>query len=224
MFTPEVPVPQLWWVLGGVITIAVVGLATRGLGRSARTRAAVLEEVRQALRGGVIEKPAGGGAQARGRLGHLEVTVDLQSDAMRPRQSPMWRVLAAGPVAVERPIEARVGGWEGWIDSWLQLGETLVVPSGAGPEFILHAEQMPALDHPLIVALRRQGVRLGPGALHARHDLMRAETRFGARPEENRSLFAYLHAMAEISELPRTHAPRVTGPPVPRHGVRPEGR
>jgi hypothetical protein len=136
----------------------------------------------------------------------------------------MWRVLAVGPVALDRQIEARIAGWEGWIDPWLQLGETLMVPPGVGPEFSLHAERMPTFDHPVVAALRRQGERLGLGAFHARPDLMRAETRFSPRPEENRPLFAYLHAMAEISELPRTRTPRAAGRPAPRFGVIPEGR
>jgi len=224
LLTLEVSLPQLWWALGGILAIAALGLATRGLGRSARTRATVLEEVRRSLRGGVIEKPAGRGRQVRGQLGQLEITVDLQSDAGRPRQSPMWRVLAVGPVAIEPPIEARVAGWEGWIDPWLQLGETLRVPPGVGPEFSLHAERMPTFDHPVLAALRRQGERLGPGALYARPDLMRAETRFGGGLEENRPLFAYLHTMAEISELPRRRTPGAASRPAPRDGVRPEGR
>jgi hypothetical protein len=220
----EVSLPQIWWALGGIFAVSALGLAMRGLGGSARTRAAVLEEVRCTLRGGVVERPPGRGAQARGQLGQLEITVDLQKDPSRPRQSPMWRVLAVGPVVLERPVEARVAGWEGWIDPWLQLGETLMVPTGVGPEFSLHAERMPTFEHPVVAALRRQGERLGPGALHARPDLMRAEARFGARPEENRSLFAYLNAMAEISELPRTRTPRATGRPAPQHGIIPGGR
>jgi hypothetical protein len=216
--------PQLWWALGGVLALAALGLAFRGLGRSARTRAAVLDEVRRTLRGGVVERPPGRGAQVRGQLGQLEITVDLQNDPARPRQSPMWRVLAVGPVALDRPVEARVAGWEGWIDPWLQLGETLMVPAGTGPDFSLHAERMPTFEHPVVAALRRQGERLGPGALHARSDLMRAEARFGALPDENRPLFAYLHAMAEISELSRTRTPRAAGRPASRQGILPEGR
>jgi hypothetical protein len=211
----------LWWALGGIVVVAGLVLAARG--RPARTRAAVLEEVRRLLRGGVVERPARRGEQARGQLGQLEITVDIQSDPGRPRQSPMWRVLAVGPVAIERPIEARVGGWEGWIDPWLQIGETLIVPAGVGPEFSLHAERMPSMDHPVVAALRRQGERLGQGALYARPDLMRAETRFATRLEENRSLFAYLHAMAEISDQSHKR-PSFKGSRVElRHGVRPEG-
>ena len=122
----------------------------------------------------------------------------------------MWRVLAVGPVPIDRPVEARVAGWQGWIDPWLQIGETLMVPSRVGPEFSLHAERMPSLEHPLVAALRRQGAGLGAGALHARPDLMRAEARFSARPEENRPLFAFLDAMGEISELPYTRSGRKT--------------
>lgn len=216
--------PQLWWILGGAIAIAIVGLASRGFVRSARTRAAVLDEVRQVLGGAVVEKPPGRGAQVRGRLGALEVTVELRSDATRPRQSPMWRALAVGPVAMERPVEARVGGWEGWIDPWLQLGETLIVPPRGGPEFTLHAEGLATLDHPVVVALRRQGERLGPGAFHARPDLMRIETGFRSTVTENRSLLAYLNAMAEISEWAWARTPGPPGPGVSSHSVLPEGR
>jgi hypothetical protein len=49
------------------------------------------------------------------------------------------------------------------------------------------------------------------------------ETRCGARLEENRPLFAFLHAVAEIAELPRTHTTRATGKGVPRYGLL-EGR
>ena len=216
--------PQLWWALGGILAIITLASVMGSIGRSARTRAAVLEEVRRMMRGGVIETPSGRSRQVRGRLGQLELTVDLHRDPARPRQSPMWRVLAVGPVAIERPIEARVGGWEGWIDPWLQLGETLMVPSGVGPCFSLHAERMPTFDHPVLAALRRQGDRLGSGALYARPDLMRVETRFGGGPEENRPLFAFLHAMVEISELPRTRTTPATIRPLPRDGLIPEGR
>lgn len=192
--------PLLPWFLGGAAFIAAIAIIF--FGRTARTRATVLEEVRRSLKGGVIERAAGRGMQARGRLGELEITVDLQHDPSRPRQTPMWRVLAVGPVMMERPIEARIAGWEGWIDPWLQLGETLTMPRGAGPEIELHAERMPSMEHPMVAALRRQGDTLGPGALHARPDLMRAETRFRPRPEDNRSLFAYLHAMVEVAERP----------------------
>lgn len=216
--------PQLWWAPGGVLALVVLIAAARVLGRSGRTRATVFEEVRRTLNGGVVERPAGRGVLARGRLGQLEMTVDLQNDPARPRQSPMWRILAVGPVALDRPIEARIAGWEGWIDPWLQLGETLSVPPGVGPGFSLHAERMPTFDDPVVAALRRQGERLGPGALHARPDLMRAETRFSARPEDNRPLFAYLHAMEEISEVPRTRPVRAPGRAPPRYGVIPEGK
>jgi hypothetical protein len=158
-----------------------------------------------------------------GRLGALTVTVDLQRDGRRPRQSPMWRVTAEGPVGLDHPVEARVAGWEGWIDPWMQLGETLSVAGSPGPPLTLHCEYVPATDHPLIAALRRQGERLGAGAIHARHDLIRVETRCGTRLEENRPLFAYLHVVGEMSELPPRKSPRLGGPPAPRYGVRPEG-
>jgi hypothetical protein len=215
---------QFWWILGGVLVVAAFAVATGGLGRAARTRSAVLEEVRRGMRGGVIERAAGHGSQARGRLGHLEITVDLQSDPGRPRQSPMWRVLAIGPVALDRPFEARIAGWEGWIDPWLQLGETLNMPPGGGPAITLHAECMPDIDHPVLVALRRQGERLGAGALHARPDLMRAEVRFAPSHDENRPLFAYLQAMVDISETPRARSSRGKARPAPRYGTIPEGR
>jgi hypothetical protein len=48
---------------------------------------------------------------------------------------------------------------------------------------------------------------------------MRAEVQFRPRPEQNRGLFAYLHVMAEISELQR---PRLSRAPAPHSaaGVR----
>jgi hypothetical protein len=214
-------VQPLFWGIAALIAVVVACALSLGVGRVGRTRAAVLEEVRRMLRGGVIERPPGRGMQARGLLGELEVTVDLHRDPSRPRQSPMWRVLAVGPVALDRPVEARVAHWDGWIDPWLQIGETLVVPASVGPEFTLHAERSPSLDHVVVVALRRQGERLGPGALHARPDLMRAEARFGVKVEDNRLLFAFLHAMAEISEEPRARHPRPPGQRqiAPRYGT-----
>ena len=210
------------WILGGIVVIVGIGVLLRRLRRATTTRSAVFEEVRRTLRDGRIER-LGGITVVRGHLGPLEVAVDLQNDPKRPKQSPMWRVSAEGPVAVERPIEARVSGWEGWIDPWLQLGETLTVLNASGPGFTLHAERPPRSDHPLATALRRQGERLGPGAFHARHDLLRAETRFGTRLEENRPLFAYLHVVGEIAELPQVRIPHPGGPQVPRYGVLPEG-
>jgi hypothetical protein len=209
------------WIAGGAVVVVALGVMARVLGRSQRTRGVVLEEVRRILHGGTIERPAGRGSQARGRLGQLEITVEIHKDLARPRQSPMWRVLAVGPVPIDRPVEARVAGWEGWIDPWLQIGETLMVPTGVGPEFSLHAERMPTFEHPVVAALRRQGAALGAGALHARPDLMRAETRFSVRPEENRALFAFLHAMGEISELPYTRSTRAAAEP-PRLRVKRE--
>jgi hypothetical protein len=216
-------VPLLGWVLGGIVAVVLAGLAARRLLRGAVTRAAVFEEVRRTLRDGALERSPVDGTVARGRLGPLVVTVDLQRDPRRPRQSPMWRITAEGRVPLECPVEARVGGWEGWIDPWLQLGETLTVPAATGPPLTLHAEPAPGADHPLVGALRRQGERLGPGALHARHDLMRAETRFGERVEENHALFAYLHVMGEIAELPHTRTSRAAPSSIPRYGVLPEG-
>ena len=213
---------QVAWILGVVALLIVAGFALRRIGRAAATRGAVTEEVRRTLRDGRIERQ-GGVTVVRGHLGHLEVAVDLQRDPKRPKQSPMWRVSAEGPVAVDRPIEARVGGWEGWIDPWLQLGETLTVLSAAGPGFTLHSERPPRPDHALAAALRRQGERLGPGAFHARQDLLRAETRFGSRLEDNRPLFAYLRVIGEIAELPQVRVPRPGGPQVPRYGALPEG-
>ena len=52
---------------------------------------------------------------------------------------------------------------------------------------------------------------------------MRLETRFSARLEENRPLFAYLHVVGEIAELPQVGFPRPVASPLPRYGVRPEG-
>lgn len=186
-------------VFGAALLVALA-IALRVVGRVSRTRARVLDEVRRMLRGGVVETLPGRGLQARGRLSELEVTVDLHQDATRSAQSPMWRVLAVGPVKFERPVEARIAGWQGWVDPWMQLGETLIVPAGVSPEFTVHSEHTTSLDHPVVAALRRQGPSLGPGALHVRPDLMRAEVQFKLMAERNRALFALLHAMREISE------------------------
>jgi hypothetical protein len=181
-------------------TVVIVALwLLRGAGRESRARELVLEEVRRQLRGGAVENLRSRGPQARGRLGELEVTVDLHHDPQRRGESPMWRVMAVGPVAVADPIEAKVGDWRGWIDPWLRTGQTLMVPEGAGPAFSVHAGQPATLDHPVVVALRRQGPALGAGALHVQRDFMRAEVRFDAQAENNRGLFGFLHAMAEIS-------------------------
>src|SRR4029453_12763595 len=169
---------MMWVVLAAIGTVTTLAFL-RSSRQSTRVRELVLEEVRRSLRGGVIDTLPGRGPQARGRLGALEVPVALYSDPARPAQSPMWRMLAVGPVRLEHPIEVRVSGWKGWIDPWLQLGETVVVPAGKGPEFPVPAEHTIWLDHPVIVALRRQGAGLGPGAFHARPDLMRAEVRCG---------------------------------------------
>lgn len=186
------------WILGVVAGVLACTLAGR-LTRVARVRGAVLEEARRLLRNGVIENAPGRGPQARGQLGELELTVDLHTDAKRPRQSPMWRVLAVGPVRLEQPVEVRVGGWQGWIDPWMQLARGRTV-RGAGPELEAHSEAEAPLDHVVLAALGRQGPQLVPGALYARPDLMRAEVEFRPRVDDNRGLFAYLHAMTEISE------------------------
>lgn len=212
---------QYWWIVGGIVVAVTAAIVLSRIGRAATTRTAVLDEVRRTLRDGRIEREEGR-IVVRGTLGPLAVSVDIQRDPKRSRQSPMWRVMAEGPVSLERPIEVRVGGWEGWIDPWLQLGETLTVLNGSGPGFTLHAERPPRPDHPIVGALRRQGDRLGPGAIHARHDLLRVETRFGSRLEENRPLFAYLHVIGEIAELPQARFPRPAGPQIPRYGVFPE--
>lgn len=188
------------WIIAGAVALMVLLALVRRLGRTAATRQQVLEEVRRMLRGGLVENTPGRGPQARGRLGQLEITVDMHQDAKRTRQSPMWRVLAVGPVRIESPLEVRVDGWQGWIDPWMQLAETRGISSGVGPTLELHGDHLPELSHPVLMALRRQGPALGRGALYARPDLMRAEIRCGSRPEENRPLFAYLQAMAEVSE------------------------
>jgi hypothetical protein len=187
------------WIVPAAIGALAALIFLRSSGRAARTRAEVLDEVRRSLRSGVLDELPGRAPQARGRIGELEITVDLHSDPARPAQSPMWRILAVGPVGLDRPLEVRIADWKGWIDPWLQLGESVMVPAGMGPGFTVHAEHSIHLDHPVIMALRRQGPGLGPGAFHARPDLMRAEVRFGERSEDNRALFSFLHAMGEIS-------------------------
>jgi hypothetical protein len=192
-------VSRLLWSVTAV-TVMIVALAwLRSAGRVPRTRRLVLEEVRRQLRGGAIERLPGRGPQARGRLGELEVTVDLHHDHQRRGESPMWRVMAVGPVPVVQPVEAHVAEWRGWIDPWMRTGQTLMVPAGIGPPFLVHARHALMLDHPVVVALRRQGPALVAGGIHVQRDFMRAEVRFGARPEENRGLFAFLQAMSEIS-------------------------
>ncbi len=203
-----------WWLAAGGIAL-VTAIVLRVLGARSRCRDVMLDEVKRVMRRGIIEKLTGRGPQARGQMGQLEITVDLHEDRSRPGQSPMWRVLAVGPVRLQHPIEARVGGWQGWIDPWLQLAETSPVKGGIGPAFTLHSEHGASLDHPVVAALLRQGNALSQGALHARPDLMRAEVMFRIDPEDNKGLFAYLHAMQEISEA---HATRSTAPPVPFPG------
>ncbi|TMQ68812.1 MAG: hypothetical protein E6K80_13780 [Candidatus Eisenbacteria bacterium] len=190
--------PSLLWVLAGaaILIVAVWG----GVRRQGRTRQLVLEEVRRRLRGGTIEPLPSRGPQARGRLGELEVTVDLHHDA-RAQESKSWRVMAVGPVHVADAVEAHVGDWRGWIDPWMQKESALSVPASGGPPFTVHARQPLTMDHPVIAALRRQGPALGSGGLHVQRDFMRAEVRFDPHPENNRSLFGFLDAMAEISSL-----------------------
>jgi hypothetical protein len=190
--------PLLW--SAAIATIGVVVLVLLGgARRSSHTRHVVLDEVRRKLRGGTIESLPSRGPQARGQLGELEVTVDLHHDPRRRRESPMWRVMAVGPVRITEPVEVRVGDWGGWIDPWMQMEKVLALPPNGGPAFSIHARQPTTFDHPVIVALRRQGPALTSGALHAQHDFMRAEVRYEKRPEDNRALFAFLDAMAEIS-------------------------
>lgn len=191
---------QLLLAVAAAVVVIVAWRVFRGIGRTGRTRDLVLDEVRRSLRDGAVENVRGRGPQVRGRLGDLEVTVDLHSDPRRPAQSPMWRVMAVGPVAVDPPVEAHVAGWRGWIDPWMERGKVVLIPPGVGPAFSMHAETPVNLDHRVVVALRRQGSSLGPGGLHARHDFMRAEVRFDPRPKRNRALFGFLQAMAEISE------------------------
>jgi len=207
---------QWMWYVAGAATGVVVYSIISALIRVPLTRAAVLEEVRKMLRGGVVEKTPGRGLQARGRLGQLEVTVDLADDHKRRGQSPMWRVLAVGPVRIEHPIEVTVGDWKGWIDSWMQLAESRSYPAHGGPALVGHSEVEPAPDHPVIAALQRHHATLAPGALHARPDLMRAEVRFSPRAADNRGLFAYLGTMAEISDSPGSRTRHEAAPRVPR--------
>jgi hypothetical protein len=188
------------------VIVVTALLIVRSLIRVSRTRNAVLEEVRRRLRGGVIEKLPRRGPQARGRIGELEVTVDLYRDPQRPDVSPLWRVMAVGPVRVPGPVEAHVGGWRGWIDPWMQMSKALPVPDGAGPHLVLHGDQPLALDHPVLVALRRQGHGIGAGGLHVQSDFMRAELRFDRNTEGNRGLFGFLQAMTEIAGRQPGHA------------------
>jgi hypothetical protein len=204
----------MWYVAAAATGVLVYSIISM-LVRVPMTRAAVLEEVRRMLWGGVVEQTPGRGPQARGRLGQLEVTVDLADDHKRRSQSPMWRVLAVGPVRLERPVEVTVGDWKGWIDPWMQLAETRTIP-GHGPMLSAHAEVAPTVEHPVIAALHRHHPALAPGALHARPDLMRAEVRFFPRVAENRGLFAYLGAMAEISDSPSNRTRREAAPRAPR--------
>jgi len=202
--------PMLWSVIAIALAIAA-WLIVRMLGRVAFARSAVLDEVRRTLRGGTVERTPGRGPQARGRLGQLEITVDLHHDPRRPHQSPTWRVLAVGPVRVERPIELRTEGWQGWIDPWMKLVETRRLPLREGLVIESHSERAVPSDHPALLALEHHAATLGPGALHVRPDLMRAEVGFVAHARDNRPLFAWLQAMAEISESATTRGHRDAG-------------
>jgi hypothetical protein len=197
---------MLWSVIA-IALVVVVWPIIRILGRVPITRSVVLDEVRRTLRGGTVERTPGRGPQARGRLGQLEITVDLHHDPRRPH-SPMWRVLAVGPVRVERPVELRTQGWQGWIDPWMELAETRRFTVGDGVVVETYSERAVPFDHPALVALGHQTATLGPGVLHVRPDLMRAEVGFADRVRDNRPLFAWLQAMAEISESATTRAHR----------------
>jgi hypothetical protein len=210
--------PMFWSAIAIALAIAT-WLTVRMIGRVAFTRATVLDEVRRTLRGGTVERTPGRGPQARGRLGQLEITVDLHHDSRRPYQSPMWRVLAVGPVRVERPVEFRTDGWHGWIDPWMELAETRRFPLAEGLAIESHSERAVPIDHPALVAITRQSGSLGPGALHVRPDLMRAEIGFAPRARDNRPLFAWLQAMAEISEAATARSHRDAGGRVV-HGAR----
>lgn len=211
--------PLLWSVAAVALGLLLLFMMN-GRRRSRHTRHVVLEEVRRRLHGGTIEHLPVRGPRARGRLGELEVTVDLHREPNR-RNAPMWRVMAVGPVRVDEPIEARVADWEGWIDPWMQMEKVLAVPASGGPPFTIHGRQPPTLHHPVIAALRRQGPALVAGCLHVQHDFMRAEIQYDPRPEANRGLFAFLDAMAEISvqgssrvgagRIARLHVGRETG-------------
>lgn len=190
--------PLLWSVAAVALGVLLLFMMN-GARRSRHTRHVVLEEVRRRLRGGSIEHLPVRGPRARGRLGELELTVDLHHDPSR-RNMPLWRVMAVGPVRIDEPIEARVADWGGWIDPWMQMEKVLTVPAaGGGPAFTIHARQPLTLHHPVIAALRRQGPALVAGCLHVQHDFMRAEIHYEPRPEGNRGLFAFLDAMSEIS-------------------------
>jgi hypothetical protein len=202
--------PLFWSVIAVALVLAAWPFV-RMLGRVSFTRSAVLDEVRRTLRGGTVERTPGRGPQARGRLGQLEITVDLHHDARRPHQLPTWRVLAVGPVRVDRPVELRTRGWPGWIDPWMELAETRRFPLAVGLALETHSERPIPIDHPALIALRNQCATLGPGALHVRPDLMRAEIGFAIHARENRPLFAWLQAMAEISEVANMRSHRDAG-------------
>ena len=127
------------------------------------------------------------------------VVVDLHHDPQRRHERASWRVMAVGPVRVADPIEAHVGSWRAWIDPWMEREQALSVAASGGPAFSVHARNDLTLDHPVVVALRRQGPALASGGLHVQRDFMRAEIPFDPHPENNRGLFAFLDAMGEIS-------------------------
>ena len=204
----------LLWSLATAAIVVILSIATRAMSRARRARRIVLEEVRRRLSGGTIERLPSRGPQARGRLGELEVTVDLHHDAQRRNEPPMWRVMAVGPVGVTEAVEAHVGDWRGWIDPWMQMEKALPVSAAAGPSFTVHAHTPLTLEHPVVVALRRQGPALNSGGLHVQRDFMRAEVRFDPHPENNRGLFGFLDAMSEISS--RESSRTVTSPRVVR--------
>ncbi len=191
------------WMLWGALTLVSVSAAVfviRRLARVSITRSTVLEEVRHLLRDGTVQQIPGRGPQARGRLGQLEVTVDLHHDPRRPQQSPMWRVLAVGPVHVDRPVEVRTLGWQGWIDPWMELYETRTVPLHDGPSLEVHSERPLTAEHPVLMSALRHAPLLAAGALHVRTDLMRAEVRFAPTVTGNRPLFSWLQAMSDVSD------------------------
>jgi hypothetical protein len=197
----------LMWIAIAIALLAACGIAYRLLARVAMTRASVLDEVRRMLRGGTVQQTPQRGPQARGRLGQLEITVDLHHDPRRPKQSPMWRVLAVGPVRVDHAVEVRSGGWQGWIDPWMELAEPRTVAMRDGTRLEVHCERPLTIEHPVMMAVLRQSALLGAGSLYAGPDLMRAEVAFAPHARDNRALFAWLQTMAEISDSAtgRTH-------------------
>jgi hypothetical protein len=205
--------PLFWYVAaaaGGALLCAVVG----ALLRAQSWKHQVLHAVAHRLRGGVVDHVRGHGFRARGQLGQLEVTVEMHRDSRRPTESPMWRVLAVGPVRIDQPVEVAAGGWTTDIDPWLERLAPIAVPSGEGPVLAVRAQQPVPFDHPVLEAMREQGAAITNGALYVRPDLMRAEVHV-ERHGEAGGLFAYLAAMSDVSERRRA---RETGPRSPRTG------